>query len=128
MVLVTVPSVFRRAVEHFPAGLCLCHRVCSCCSHPAVMLLAPVREIDSHCWFHCPCCSAGSCPCWSQYRHNSSVVCLASFTGPRKPGANQCLPFPDGRLLSIQALRAYVSVKYRAVISVLPRLGVFAPA
>lgn len=118
-----VSLVFRRPGECFPDGLCLCHCVWSCCSHPLWCCWPQSgRSIPTPGF---PVFAAGEAPipAGSQYRHNSSAVCLTSFTG-----ANQCLPSPDRRLLSLQALSAYVSVKYRAVISVLPRLGVFAPA
>lgn len=63
-------------------------------------------------------------PAGAQYRHSCSVVCLTSSTRPRKPGANQCLPSPDVET----PLHTNLECLYKAVISVLPRLGVFAPA
>lgn len=88
------------------------------------MLLAPVRESSSHRGFAVLAALFLLVP-----SADKLLSCLSDhFYWARRPGANQCLPSPDRRLLSIQTCSAYVSVKYRSVISVLPRLGVFALA
>lgn len=93
---------------------------------PSCDALAPVREIIPSTGFTVLAAAQAPVLAGAQYRH-TSAVCLTSLTGPWNP-ANQCLPSPDRSLLSILTLSAYVSVKYGAVISVLPRLAVFALA